>query len=241
MNANMILAHPERETTLTATPMEMLAVAVSQGADVDRLAKLMELQERWEANEARKAFSAAFSAFKAEAITIVKNVAVSDGPLKGKRYADLFGVVSAITPLLSKHGLSHAWNLTKDEPQWMEVTCTIRHEKGHTESVSMGAAPDTGPGRNAIQSRGSAKTYLERYTLLAATGLAAGEGDDDGAAAGGVDPSTREEWCMAIREADSLDTLKRVFGSAYRQAQEANDRAAMQAYMGAKEARKKEL
>ena len=44
----------------------------------------------------------------------------------------------------------------------------------------MGGAPDTGPGRNAIQARGSSKTYLERYTATAILGLAAQDADKDG-------------------------------------------------------------
>ena len=48
----------------------------------------------------------------------------------------------------------------------------------------MGGAPDTGPGRNAIQARGSSKTYLERYTATAILGLAAQDADKDGNDAG---------------------------------------------------------
>lgn len=221
------------------TPMAMLQMAVSQGADLDKLQKLMELQERWEANEARKAFNAAFSAFKAEAVHIVKNTEVKAGPLAGTRYANLFDVVNAVVPALSKHGLSHSWKLSKDEKDWMEVTCTIRHVLGHSESVSMGAAPDTGPGRNAIQARASAKNYLERYTLLAVTGLAAGGEDNDGNSTGGIPHDVVEEWLLAIREAPDMDSLKRVFSEAYSKAQAANDSTAMRAYMVAKEDRKK--
>jgi hypothetical protein len=31
------------------TPMQMLQIAVSQGADLERIQKLMDLQDRWEA------------------------------------------------------------------------------------------------------------------------------------------------------------------------------------------------
>lgn len=163
------------------TPIQMLKLLVDQGADPDKLQKMMEMKERWEANEARKAFSAAFAAFKNEAVIVVKGTEVKDGPLKGKFHANLFDVVSAVTPYLSKHGLSISWKLTKDEKDWMEVTCTLRHIGGHSESSSMGGAPDTGPGRNAIQARGSSKTYLERYTATAILGLAAQDADKDGA------------------------------------------------------------
>lgn len=167
---------PQQDTS----PPAVIQRALAQGVPIEHLKELMAMQERWEANEARKAFNVAFAAFKAEAVTIGKETKYTDGPLKGRSYANLFDIVAAVTPALSKHGLSIAWKLTKDEKDWLEVTCTLRHAGGHSESVSMGAAPDTGPGRNAIQSRGSAKTYLEKYTATAILGLSAADTDDDG-------------------------------------------------------------
>lgn len=167
-----------------ATPSMLLQMAVEQGADLDRLERLMALQERWEATEARKAYDAAFAAFKAEAVQIVRNKDVTAGPLSGKSYAELFSVVNAVTPALSRQGLSSSWKITKDEPQWLEVTCTLRHIGGHSESVSMGGPPDAGGAKNAIQARASTVSYLERYTLKAITGVAEGGEDDDGGQGG---------------------------------------------------------
>jgi hypothetical protein len=128
----------------------------------------------------------------------MKNTEIKDGPLKGKKHANLFDVVDAVTPKLSAHGLAISWKLTKDEKDWLEVTCTLRHSAGHFETVSMGSGPDMGPGRNAIQARCSAKTYLERYTATAILGLAAQDADDDGDAAGKPErptaPSDYKEW-----------------------------------------------
>ncbi len=164
----------------TTTPADLLRIAVESNADLDRLERLMELQERWQAKEAKKAYDAAFAAFKAEAVTIIKNRQVTDGPLRGKAYAELHEVVNAVTPALSKHGLSSSWRLTKDDKDWLEVTCYLRHVDGHEESVSMGGPPDTGGAKNAIQARASTKSYLERYTLKAITGLSEQHDDDDG-------------------------------------------------------------
>ena len=44
-------------------------------------------------------------------------------------------------------------------------------------------SPDDSGGKNPIQSIGSTITYLERYTILALTGLATKEQDDDGKSA----------------------------------------------------------
>lgn len=206
MNETAIIEAPQTQPT---TPSTLLALAVQQGADLDKLERLMALQERWEANQARMAFSAAFAAFKDEAVTIVRGKRITDGPLKGKSHAELSDVVNAVSPALSKHGLSIAWRLSKDEKDWIEVTCVLRHCGGHSESVSMGGAPDAGPGRNAIQARGSVKTYLERYTGTAILGLAPQDADDDGA--GGADASDPlEVWAGRAALAQDLEELGRV-------------------------------
>lgn len=167
------------------TPAHLLQLAVQQGADIDKLERLMALQERWEATEARKAYETAFAAFKAEAVRVVKNKSVTAGPLSGKKYAELFSVVNAVTPALSAHGLSSSWSITKDTPEWIEVTCTLKHVGGHFESVSMGGPPDNGGAKNAIQARASTVSYLQRYTLKAITGLSEQEDDTDGGHGGG--------------------------------------------------------
>lgn len=88
--------------------------------------------------------------------------------------------MDAVTPALSRHGLSTAWKLTRDEKDWLEVTCTLKHVGGHSESVSMGGPPDAGGAKNALQARASTKSYLERYTLKAICGVAEGGDDGDG-------------------------------------------------------------
>lgn len=162
------------------SPQAMLAIAVRRGDSMEQLKQLMDLQERWEANEARKAYNTAFAAFKSEAVTLVRNKKVTAGPLQGKSYAELHAVVNAITPALSRHGLSASWKITKDEKDWLEVTCTLKHEAGHFEEVAMGGPPDTGGAKNAIQARASTVSYLERYTLKAIVGLSEQDDDDDG-------------------------------------------------------------
>lgn len=174
-----------QSATTTADPAYLLQLAVERNAPPEQISKFMDLYERFEAMRAERAYNASFAAFKAEAVTIIKSRTINDGPLKGKKHADLFDVVAAVTPALSKHGLTISWKLTKDEKDWLEVTCYLKHELGHQEAVPMGGEPDTGPGRNKIQARGSTKSYLERYTALAILGMAAREQDDDGK--GGAD------------------------------------------------------
>ena len=223
------------------TPQSLIQLAMSDQVDPAKLQALMDFAERYQAAQAKNAFNEAFSAFKKEAIRIVKNVDVKDGPLKGKKYADLFGVTDVLIPILSKHGLTHSWKLSKDEPQWMEVTCTLRHDKGHSESVSMGSAPDTGPGRNAIQARMSSVSYLERYTLLAVTGTAAAGTDNDGNGpkedAGKLPDNIYDEWLSAIQGAANDDDLKKTYLDALAAADKAKDSGAARAFADEKNKR----
>ena len=160
------------------TPSALLAIAVQQGADLDKLEKLMQLQERWEANEARKAWVVAMNAFKASAPELLKNKTVSFGDTSYK-HATLDHVVKVITEALSKHGLSHRWSVEQLDGGSIKVTCVITHILGHSESTSLQAGADQSGKKNNIQALGSTVTYLERYTLLAATGLAAKGMDND--------------------------------------------------------------
>ncbi len=167
----------------TSTPADLLAVAVSQGADLDKLEKLMELQERWEANEARKAYVRAMNEFKAHAPEIVKDREVAYNTSSGTtayRHASLHNVTQTIIEALAEHGFSHRWNVEQLDGGQIRVTCVITHEMGHSESTPLQAGPDQSGGKNNIQAVASTVSYLERYTLLAATGLATKEMDDDG-------------------------------------------------------------
>lgn len=162
------------------SPASMMMALMDRGASLEQVEKMMDLQERYEKREAEKAYNVAFAAFKAEAVRIIKGREVTDGPLRGRSYAELHDVVDAVTPALSRHGLSASWKLTRDEKEWIEVTCTLKHTSGHSESVSMGGPPDTGGAKNALQARASTKSYLERYTLKAICGVAEGGDDTDG-------------------------------------------------------------
>lgn len=166
------------------TPAELISEAVKGGADLEKLKGLLELQERWEANQARKAYHEAMAKFKADPPKIEKDKSVSFGSGKAAyKHATLGNVTEKITKALSKFGLSASWR-TKQNGH-TEVTCRITHILGHFEETALAAPSDTSGSKNAIQAIGSTITYLERYTLLALTGLATFDQDDDGWVAAG--------------------------------------------------------
>lgn len=164
--------------TSPITPMQMLNMAVSQGADLDKLTKLMDLQERWEKNEARKAFVAALNAFKTNPPEVLKNKDVLHNGKFMYRHATLDNVSGIIGEALATVGISHRWE-TEQIDGIVRVTCVLTHDLGHSERVPLQAEPDKSGAKNSIQAIGSTVTYLQRYTLLAATGMAVKDQDND--------------------------------------------------------------
>lgn len=196
-----------------ADPMQMLAVAIERGASMDQLQKLMELQERWERNQSRKAFDAAIAAAKAEIKPIVKKREVDFTTAKGRtnyKYEDFALIASEVDPILSKHGLSYRYRARQDGNK-LTVTCILAHRDGHSEETELTAFNDESGNKNSIQGIGSAATYLQRYTLKLALGLAAAK-DDDGAAAGRTEPPKEpdgyDDWRTDMEAVASEGILK---------------------------------
>lgn len=159
------------------TPMQMIDRAISNGASVETLERLLALQERWEANEGRKAFDHAIAAAKAELPAIVKNQQANRGNAGSYKYEDLAQIAAQIDPVLSKYGLSYRFRTETDGAR-IKVSCVVSHREGYSETTSLESGADTSGAKNAIQAMGSAVTYLQRYTLKAALGLAAAKDDD---------------------------------------------------------------
>jgi hypothetical protein len=190
------------EPVTVSSPMQMLADAVASGADIEKITKLMDLADRWEAGQARKAYVAAMAQFKANPPQIVKDKHVEFATLKGTTsydHATLGKLCAAIVRGLAAVGISHRWEVAQ-QGGLIKVTCILTHAQGHSELVSLHSGAETSGTKNDIQAMGSAITYLERYTLLAATGLAAEDQDDDGKASG-------HAACITASQAAELEAL----------------------------------
>lgn len=169
--SEVIIAGPQR---LPVTPIVLLERALDSGADLEKLEKLMDLQDRWNADQARNLFSKALADFQALLGPIIKRRSGHNC-----KYADLDDIAQEIRPILDKFGLSYQFKQTQDN-NFVTVTCIVRHKSGHTETNSLAAPNDTSGGKNAIQSIASTVTYLRRYTLTGALGITTGTDDNDG-------------------------------------------------------------
>lgn len=183
----IVQASPVEAPALASTPMELLARALERGADLSMVEKLMDLSDRHNKGVARKAFDAAVADAKAEIPVIIKN-------RKGhnSKYADLGAFAAAVNPVLAKYGLSYRYR-SEQEGAAIRVTCVLSHRDGHSEETTLSGGADNTGNKNSIQAIASTLTYLQRYTLKLALGLADSEGDDDGASADGDEPVSAEQ------------------------------------------------
>lgn len=165
-----------------SSPAQVMMEAVSKGADLSQLEKMMELQERWERNEARKAYVEAMAAFKNDCPEIFKD---KKNEQYKSWYSSIDAIVNTVIPKLSEYGFSHNWQYGNDG-DLLKVTCVLTHRLGHSESASVTAPPDKSGSKNDLQQRKSTRTYLKIETFEAVTGIVSKENNlnDDGNAAG---------------------------------------------------------
>jgi hypothetical protein len=195
------------------SPLDRIAELLERGITPEQLDKFLDVQKKHEAEQARRDFVAAMAAFKAEPIAkIVKNKLV-DFPLKDReshkeigrvtyRHETLDQVVDAVVGPMAKHGLSHKWTVDqKSMKPMIVVRCVISHENGHVdEPVELFGSPDDSGRKNPLQQVRSTVTFLQRATLLLATGLAAADsGDDDGRQGATGDPTEPDPTPRAPR------------------------------------------
>ena len=174
MDKTIVSTVPARDdASEQTTATDLIKIAVQNNMDVDKLSKLMDLQERWEKNEARKQYFDAFALFQSLVPVISKS---KEG--HNYKYAPLSDIALQIKPVLEQCQLSYRFDI-QDTGDTLSVTCIISHRAGHQERNTMTGAPDTSGSKNTIQSRGSAVTYLQRYTLIGALGLTTADEDMD--------------------------------------------------------------
>ena len=168
------LVHPP------ASMMDAVQTAIVRGdLSVETLERLLAFQRELKKDQAKEAFVAAMNAFKRNPPTVLKNARANIRSKKGDgssfkySYAPLETVCKAVVSALSEHGISHRWVIDDSQLDVIKVTCVLTHELGHAEETSMRGPVEKSDFINPMQCRAVTVSYLERYTLMAATGLAA--------------------------------------------------------------------
>lgn len=132
----------------------------------DKMAAVMAMRREVLADQAREAFQLAFAEFQAELPEVDRDGTIElitkDGQNKGRlpftTYEQMYRV---LRPLLRKYGFSIGFS-SRDEKDQIVMTGTLAGH-GWERQSSYAMPPDAGPGRNALQARGSTRTYCKRY------------------------------------------------------------------------------
>lgn len=227
------------------TLLDIIDRASREKVDVGTLKELWAMNLEWEANEARKAFVEAMNKFKAKNVQLPRNKHVKVVPKdESKKGADYWHITldracEIIVPALNEVGISHRWEMEHDK-EWIKCSCILTHKMGHKEKTTLAGCADNTGGKNSIQAIASTVTYLQRYTLLAATGLAALNTDNDGAGSG-----VAEEWLNEqlgeISRCETKQGVTEAFKAAAAAALGAKDINAYTALKEAADKRKKEV
>ena len=175
MSNEIIQVQQEQKTNQVSSvnPMHLMQIAVESDAGLDKLEKLMALQERYEANQAKKYFYEAMANFQRMCPDIKK---LKKG--HNYMYAPLGDIMAQIREPLFECGLSIRFE--QDHSKGITVTCIVTHKGGHSEKTTMTGGADSSGSKNAIQAIGSTVTYLQRYTVIGALGITTADADIDG-------------------------------------------------------------
>ena len=154
------------QTEQSAVLQIISQAATNPNVDIEKMERLLEMQERILERDARQEFAAAFSRMQ---------VALPEIEEKGKghnniTYAKWEDVNKAIKPVLSEHGFGLSFSV-KDDEKFVCVEAELSHRSGHSKSTSYKFPADSSGSKNQIQAVGSSISYGKRYTATALLNL----------------------------------------------------------------------
>lgn len=198
---------PEGQASALVTLIDRLAR--DENVDVDKMERLLAMQERVFERRAEVAFNQAMARVQAEGVKIRRN---RTNPQTKSTYADIEALSDALTPIAAREGFSLSYGTDQSPVEgWIRVTCDVAHVGGHKEHRFVDLPLDTvgiGDKRNKtdLHGAGSALSYGRRYLKLLIFDVATT--DDDGNAGGGKVPETIDEK-EVIKLRDWLQSLRR--------------------------------
>lgn len=172
----------ERDRQMAAQPLQEISMlstisrlALDPRCDMDKLERLIKLQDRMEAKSALEAFNAAFAEMQCEMPSVEKR---TENSHTKKMYADLDDINYAVRPVMAKFGFGVSFKII-NQANGVSITGILMHKAGHREETTMILPLDTGAGRSAVQSVGSTTTYGKRYVMCALLNITSGDDNDN--------------------------------------------------------------
>jgi len=189
-------------------PLSVIDQAIRTGATADQLERLLQLQvqadhhrldlmreQRRMAEEDRKreaalAFSRDLAAFRGENIVVPKSKYVDRGKAGSFMQAEYGAAAALLSPALSRHGFSFRHDMkfgakrwmtdgVESDAPWVYVTCYLEHRDGHAERLDLDGPPGDLHANTPVQNMQATASYLKRQSLLAITGTATQDEDNE--------------------------------------------------------------
>lgn len=161
------------------------------GVDIDKLERLIAMQERVQSKQAELEFDNAMAAAQAEMQPVRVD---SNNPQTRSKYASYAALDNAIRPIYARHGFSLSFDTSDGASDGdVRIVCKVAHRGGHRERPRIdmpadGKGAKGGDVMTRTHAMGSAVSYGKRYLLGMIFNLATTK-DDDGNAAGGYKPA----------------------------------------------------
>jgi hypothetical protein len=149
-------------------------LASDPNVNVEKLERLIELQERIMAHNAEAAFNVAFAQMLPKIPTIAERARTDK-----TAYAPLEDIIEVVRPILSEYGFSLSFRTEWPDPKTVRVVGILTHEQGHARTSEFLSGADQTGSKNAIQALGSSVSYGKRYTAKDLLCIVTRE-DDDG-------------------------------------------------------------
>ena len=168
-----------------APPMVQIAQMMQAGLDidVDKMAKLQEIGERYEANEAKKAFFADISLVQSEIEGVRKT---KKNNQTNSMYATLDDVIEVAKPIYTKHGFSVVFSEGKsDNAGDIRICADVLHKDGHERSYYHDLAIDDkgikgSVNKTQIHGKASSISYGRRYLMCMIWNIPTPDNDGNG-------------------------------------------------------------
>lgn len=185
--------------------------AADPNVDIDKLERLLEMQERVIARNARAAYYDALAEMQPKLPVIAERGAISTdrGKTVQSTYALWEDVNEAIRPILAEHGFSLSFKVRRTENEII-TTGVLAHRDGHREETELALPTDNSGSKNAVQAVGSSTSYGKRYTAFALLNITSAGEDDDGQAGGAPEPvdNVRLKLLNDLADAVGADKIK---------------------------------
>lgn len=153
--------------------------ATNPNVDIDKMERLLQMQERVMAQQAKTAFAADFALMQTEMPTITERGEIVVNGQTRSKYAKFEDINEAIKPVMQRYGFAVSFKV-KTEGQQITVTGILMHRMGHQEETSMVLPADKSGSKNSVQELGSSISYGQRYVLKALLNISSRGEDTDG-------------------------------------------------------------